>query len=214
MFKRKRECKKLKGMLSPYIDGQLSPSEMERIERHIEECDACRRELESLRAVVSLLHRVPVVAPRRSFTIAARAPRRYPAALGALRVATAVAVLMLAFVITGDALHFFESGRVEDRSTLQEDTPVPTAMDGEGFDTEAETPEAEGYGWPSEGTPAPAAPGGEGLDTKQEPSETWGYAWPVRYVELALVGVVVVLGGTTVIFWQKRRIGSEKTLKS
>ncbi len=174
MFKRKRECKKLKGMLSPYIDGQLSPSEVKGVERHIEECDACRRELESLRAVVGLLHRVPMVAPRRSFTIAARAPIRRPVALRALRVATAVAVLMLVFVFAGDALHLFEEGRVEDRSTPQEYTATSTPMDGEGLDTELKAFEG-------------------------------GYAWPVRYVELALMGVVVVLGGTTVSLWQRTR---------
>lgn len=140
-------------MLSPYIDGQLSPSEMERIERHIEECDDCRRELESLRAVVSLLHRVPIIAPQRSFTIAAKAPRRRPVALRALRVATAVAVLVLAFVF---ALHFFELGPVEDRSIQQEYAPTYTPTSGEGSDTEAETPEAEGYGWPDEATPVPS----------------------------------------------------------
>lgn len=190
MFKRKRECKKLKGMLSPYIDGQLSPSEMERIERHIEECDACRRELESLRAVVSLLHRVPMVALPRSFTIAARAPRRRPVALQALRVATAVAVLMLAFVITGDAFHVFESAPAEEKFAQQEVTPTATPL-------------------------AEYAPlGGDMSDAEAGRSETLGYIWPVRSVELALIGVVVVLGGTTVILWQKRRRGSEKPLKS
>ncbi len=183
MFKRKRECKKLKGMLSPYIDEQLSPSEVKRVERHIEECAVCRRELESLRAVVSLLHRVPMVALPRSFTIAARAPRRRPVALGALRVATAVAVLLLAFVFTSDALHLFEAGRVEDRSTLQGYTATSTPAGGETF----EAPDAS--------------------DVQPETIDASESTWPVRSVELALIGVVVVLGGTTVILWQKRRRG-------
>ena len=183
MFKRKRECKILKGMLSPYIDGQLSPSEMERIERHIEECDACRRELESLRAVVSLLHRVPMVALPRSFTIAARAPRRYPVALRALRVATAVAVLLLAFIFTGDALNFIGPGPAEDKSLRQENGATYTPAGGEVL-----------------GAP-------DKSDVQPEASNASESTWPVRSVELALIGVVVVLGGTTVILWQKRRRG-------
>jgi anti-sigma factor RsiW len=183
MFKRKRECKILKGMLSPYIDGQLSPSEMERIERHIEECDACRRELESLRAVVSLLHRVPMVALPRSFTIAVKAPRRHPAALGALRVATAVAVLLLAFVFTGDALNFIGPGPAEDKSLRQENAATYTPAGGEVL-----------------GAP-------DALDVQPETFNASESTWPVRSVELALIGVVVVLGGTTVILWQKRRRG-------
>ena len=184
MFKRKRECKTIKGMLSPYIDGQLSPSEMERIERHIEECDACRRELESLRAVVSLLHRVPMVALPRSFTIAVKAPRRHPVELRALRVATAVAVLLLAFVFAGDALNFIGAGPAEDKALRQENAVTYTPAGGEVL----EAPDASEAFNASEST------------------------WPVRYVELALVGVVIVLGSTTVILWQKRRRGSENTL--
>jgi anti-sigma factor RsiW len=111
MFKRKSECQKLKGVLSPYIDGQLSPSERERTERHLKGCEACRRELESLRATVNLLHRVPMVSPSRSFALEL-APKRRPAAFGALRAATAVAMLLLAFLFLGDALHIFGPGLV------------------------------------------------------------------------------------------------------
>ena len=184
MFKRKNECKKLKGMLSPYIDGQLSPSEMERIERHIEECNACRRELDSLRAVVSLLHRVPMVALPRSFTIAVKAPRRHPVELRALRVATAVAVLLLAFVFTGDALNFIGPGPAEDKSLRQENGATYTPAGGE-----------EVLGAP------------DASDVQPEVFNASESTWPVRSVELALIGVVVVLGGTTVILWQKRRRG-------
>lgn len=210
MFKRKNECTKIKGLFSLYIDGQLSPSDVERVERHIEECNACRRELESLRAVVGLLHRVPMVSPRRSFAIAARVPRRSPVALRALRVATAVAVLLMAFVFVGDALHLFEAGRVEDRATLQQFAATSTPTGQEGLDADGETPEIAGYGWQDEGTPVPAASGEEGLDTESEAFESSGYAWPVRPIELALVGVVVVLGGATALLWVRRRREQEK----
>ncbi len=205
MFKRKNECKKIEGLFSPYIDGQLSLSDVKRVERHIEECSACRRELESLRAVVGLLHRVPMVSPGRSFAIAARVPRRSPVALRALRVATAVAVLLLAFVFVGDALHFFEPGGVEDRAILQQNAATSTPTGGESFDADGETPEGQ-----YEGTPVPAASGGEGLNSESEAFESSGYAWPVRPIQLALVGVVVVLGGSTAIMWLRLRQGKEK----
>ena len=184
MFKRKSECQKLDRILSPYIDEQLSPSERERIEVHIEGCAACRRQLESLRATVDLLHRVPMVSPPRSFTIAEVVPRKRAVAFGALRAATAVAVLLLAFLFMGDALNLFEAGPVEDRLTQQDSAATPTPL------------------------------GGEGLDTEPELTEGGGYTWPVRQFELALVGVVVVLAGATAILWQRRRRGGEKALRN
>jgi hypothetical protein len=205
MFKRKSECQKIKGLFSPYIDGQLSPSDVKRVESHVEECSACRHELESLRAVVGLLHRVPMISPRRSFAIAARVPRRSPVALRALRVATAVAVLLLAFVFMGDMLHFFEPGRVEDRAILQEYAVTSTPNGGEVFDTEEQTPEGQ-----YEETPGPAVLGEEGLYSESEAYESSGSAWPVRPIELALVGVVVVLGGATAIMWLRIKQEKEK----
>ncbi|MFQ5987830.1 MAG: anti-sigma factor family protein [Dehalococcoidia bacterium] len=179
MFKRKSECQKIQGMLSPYIDGRLTSSERERMESHIEGCEACRWELESLEATVNLLHRVAMVWPPRSFALAEVAPKRRPAAFGTLRAATAVAVLLLAFLFLGDALHLFGAGLIGERFA-QQATPMA----------------------------------GEALDMVGAPPEGEGYAWPLRQLELALLGVVVVLGGATAILWQRRRKGGEKTLKS
>ncbi|MFQ5925613.1 MAG: anti-sigma factor family protein [Dehalococcoidia bacterium] len=178
MFKRKSACQRSKEMLSLYIDGKLGPSERERIESHIEGCQACRRELESLEATVNLLHRVAMVSSPRSFALAEVAPKRRPVAFGALRAATAVAVLLLAFLFLGDALNLFQAGLIEERFAQQ---VTPTA--------------------------------GEVLDTEGMPAQGEGYAWPVRQLELALLGVVVVLAGTTAILWQRRRRGAEEALK-
>jgi len=183
MFKRKSECQRVQGMLSPYIDGQLGPSDREGMESHLEGCQACRRELESLRATVNLLHRVTIVSPPRSFAIAKAAPKPLPAAVwsfGVLRVATAVAALLLVFVFAGDATHLFEGGLIEERTAQQ-----GTTMDGEDVEV-------------SDRGGAPA--GGE------------EYVWPVSELELALLGVVVVLGGATAILWQRRRRGGERAL--
>lgn len=109
MFRRKGECQRVREMLSPYIDGQLSPGERGLVEGHIEGCEACCQELASLQATVNLLHHVPIVSPPRSFAIAEVVPQRRAAPLTALSAATAGAVLLLAFFFISDALNLFSS---------------------------------------------------------------------------------------------------------
>jgi len=119
MFKSKSECQKVKGLLSPYIDHQLTSSEQGLVEAHLEQCEACQRELESLRAVVSLVHRVTLVSPPRSFAIAEAVPKRRAVPVAVFGAATAVAVLLLSFFFVGDALNLFSSEvpvGVEERS--------------------------------------------------------------------------------------------------
>lgn len=195
MGKNKDKCKRFREMLSPYIDGQLGASEAERVERHVAACDACREELESLRAVVGLLGRVREVAPQRSFTVPATAVRRRPLLLNGLRVATAVAALCLALVLVGDVVGF--PGTAPTKQTLGGEEYVATP---------AATPTRGG-------TPVPGATlnGDDSLAATEE----WGlgdealgdseYSWPVRSVEIALTGAVVVLGGATATLWIRQR---------
>lgn len=143
MFKRKSECQKVKGLLSPYIDQQLSSLERVLVEDHLAKCAVCSGELKSLRATVNLLHRVPMVSPPRTFALAEVAPKRRPVAFGALRAATAVAVLLLAFLFVGDALHLFEAGFIEERFA-QQVTPEAAEV----LDIEDVSLEGEGYAWP------------------------------------------------------------------
>ena len=123
MFKPKSECQKIEGMLSPYIDHQLTPSEQGLVEAHIERCQACQRELESLRAVVNLLHRVPIVSPPRSFAIAEAVPRRRAVPVAVFGAATAVALLLLAFFSVSDGLNLFAS-EVAVEEQLREDALI------------------------------------------------------------------------------------------
>lgn len=55
--------------LSAYLDDQLDRPARERVERHLAQCAACRRELETLRQTVALVRRLPNVAPPRSFML-------------------------------------------------------------------------------------------------------------------------------------------------
>ena len=91
--------------LSAYIDGRLEPRKQRALEVHLAECAACQQELESLRGVIALLHRVREVPVPRSFALS-QAPTRtmWWATLHAapLRYATAAAALLLLAVAVGD----------------------------------------------------------------------------------------------------------------
>ncbi len=97
---------RLRELLSAYVDGQVSASEASRVQKHLAACAECRRELEALRATVSLLRSLPQVQPSRSFALAEApepADRRWPVAWGA-RAAMSVAGLVLAALLLGDAV--------------------------------------------------------------------------------------------------------------
>ena len=53
--------------VSAYHDGELPPGETEALERHIEQCAACRQELHRLRALSAWLASVSVPAPPEAF---------------------------------------------------------------------------------------------------------------------------------------------------
>lgn len=77
--------------MSPYMDGQLSPTEAAQLETHIESCAECADELRALRTTRQLLRTMPSVRLPRAFTLEA-APRRQalPRLFYFLRTATAV----------------------------------------------------------------------------------------------------------------------------
>ncbi len=48
------------GHMSAYVDGELRSSRRLRLERHVSECEQCRRILAALRETLNALHRLPV----------------------------------------------------------------------------------------------------------------------------------------------------------
>jgi hypothetical protein len=106
-------CRKVRGMLSEYIDNSLNSEDKGFIERHLETCEACSKELESLRMTVQLLHRMPEVSVPRSFTVTVPQHRREsafgPSSLRWLRPATAIVAVALVVLLMGDFLHGFEN---------------------------------------------------------------------------------------------------------
>ncbi|HEX6288015.1 MAG TPA: zf-HC2 domain-containing protein [Herpetosiphonaceae bacterium] len=91
-------------LLSAYIDNAVDAVERRQVERYIQTCPACTQELQELRMFRALLRDLPMVQPRRSFTLdpAAVAPRRllFPT----LRWATLVATALFLVVVGVDVL--------------------------------------------------------------------------------------------------------------
>ena len=104
----KDECSKTRDLLSGYMDQRLSPEEVAHVEGHLRTCPGCREELGSLRATVALLHRLPEVAPSRSFAVAPVRPLPGRRALPALRFATAGVVLLLVLAFAVDQTNVVE----------------------------------------------------------------------------------------------------------
>ena len=100
-------CSEIQENLSAYLDGELDPDEESELKSHLEGCESCSRELESLRSTVELVRSVPrVQAPsalkqRLSSATSFRRPAwRFlnPVALAsaaALIIVTVVAIFML-----------------------------------------------------------------------------------------------------------------------
>lgn len=91
-------------LLSEYLNGDLDDAQRQAIRAHLEACAACRRDYESLRLTVQLVHQVPLRVAPRSFAIPAPPPRQRRS-LTWLRISTGalaaifVAVLALQLVL-------------------------------------------------------------------------------------------------------------------
>ncbi|MFC1848484.1 anti-sigma factor family protein [Chloroflexota bacterium] len=69
MIGRKGKCSRFRGMLSEYLDDRLSNEDRDSVARHIETCEACSKEFETLQMTVRLLNHVPMVPAPRSFAL-------------------------------------------------------------------------------------------------------------------------------------------------
>jgi len=70
-------------LLSAYLDGQVKPDEVRRVEAHLGTCPACQSKLASLRQTVTMLHALPRVPVPRAFTLSeAQVGLRRPAPAG------------------------------------------------------------------------------------------------------------------------------------
>ena len=128
-------------MLSDYLDGELPEGERIALEAHLQGCDSCTEEMESLRATVQMLRRMPEVEAPCSFRIAPAAvaaptpPPERPVFLWAMRVSTAMAVVAFTVMVVGNATGLFEGGVGDGGTATSEDetaydspalSPIPT----------------------------------------------------------------------------------------
>ena len=93
--------------LSEHLDGRLSTGSREKVERHLQACSRCGDELESLRSTVGLLRRVPMLSPRRVFTLdsapsTAPTHQRLGVPAWASGAVASVAVMIFAVVLSAD----------------------------------------------------------------------------------------------------------------
>lgn len=58
-----KNCKDLRELLSPYIEGELTEEDTRALELHLEECPACLKELDLIRKTVGALRDMPQVPP-------------------------------------------------------------------------------------------------------------------------------------------------------
>ena len=125
---------RIRALLSPYVDGEVSAAETRRVEEHAAACPACRDELDSLTATVELVRGLPELELPRSFELT-RLPEEEPRAsfgVWAPRLATSVAGLLLVILLAGDFTGtLIQSGGSDEAETgVQFDAPsAPTAMD-------------------------------------------------------------------------------------
>ena len=237
MFRSRREpqCPKVQGMLSEYLDNRLVSEDKSLVEHHLESCEACSKELESLRMTVQLLHRVPEVSVPRSFTIAVPEPRQEgvlgPRSLRWLRPATAVAAIVLVVLLAGDFLNAFghepgTRGGEQLLNTPPGQTTIYSGGQGEGNLTDSganvtvkaiPAPTQEGSGNISQGnvTEGNASAeefgagvrSGPGAAGPAEPAqlEQESVSWPLRPIEIAMGAVVFALASLTIFSVRQRR---------
>src|SRR5687768_15114119 len=68
-FKKSERDEHIVDLLSSYIDNALNPGERESVRAHLEGCDSCKVELDSLIGTKVMLKSLPVMPPPRAFTL-------------------------------------------------------------------------------------------------------------------------------------------------
>jgi anti-sigma factor RsiW len=99
------EHEQVEALLSPYLDGRTSEAERTLVERHLQSCADCARNLATLRATVAAVREMPPVRAPRSFALPrsmAKQPQAASWMFPVFRVATVLAVLLFVITVAGD----------------------------------------------------------------------------------------------------------------
>ncbi len=223
-----RRHRRLRLLLSSYLDGEVTEKEARRLEEHLSTCEECQWELESLRATVSLLRKVPSPAPSRFFALREEPspPLRNPGYVLAMRAATSVAALLLVALLAGDLTGLLSQGGGVSREAAPRDMMVPDQFEAAPLASPAPAPTAvAGAPAPEEGpelrTPQDQLqerepkslttekemqePGAVGTPAAWEAlEEAGGLSLPLWQLEVALGGGAVLLAGAWV--WMTLRM--------
>lgn len=106
----KRDHRFASERLSAYLDGALTAREVARLEQHLAQCEACRRDLATLRSTLMLLRRIPLRPSPRSFALPRSVQpqqasyRRWNLAFSFLQTATVAVATVLIVMVSGSAL--------------------------------------------------------------------------------------------------------------
>ena len=126
---------KLRALLSSYVDGEVSAAEARQVESHLAGCEACQRDLHTLRATVGLLSELPALDLPRSFQLqgAPAGVRPGVSYVWGPALATSMAAVLLTVLLLGDASGFLaQTGRTAIEaaaaaSALPAPAPAPPA---------------------------------------------------------------------------------------
>ena len=201
--------------LSAYLDAQLEPSEQRKLERHLASCTSCQEELESLRATVALLQRVPQVAVPRSFRLIEE-----PMPIGVpwtirytvpLRYAASAAGLLFLVVAVGD-LMTSDGGLTSPVSPSQElDTATPPPAGApvtEAATQDIEAPSALSAVSEGEVLPEAARAAPSKAATEPEQGERTLFSRTLGWLAVAFGALFVVLAvPVSLQWWFRRRAG-------
>ena len=233
-FGKKAGCRRVRGMLSEYVDDRLGQDDRDALEKHIRTCEACSAELESLRMAVELLQSLPHVPAPRSFAVREAETRKAgvfaPQGLGRLRPAIAVAsvaaldprqlawlrpatvlvTVALLVLVMVDVFQVVPREGVLDRGEMFYSPPqtvmAPAPEDETSYSdvTDKQPPEVDTA--PEPGDDLGSGEGAMVGDSDSLPAAPGGGGWPLLQIEIAL-GVVVfaLLGATLYLTWRRAR---------
>ena len=215
----------LRTLLSSYIDGEVSAPEATRLEKHLSECEECRRELETLTATVHLLRELPELEPPRSFApeSVAAPPEVARGYVWVPRLATSLAAGLLVVLLLGDVSGVLnQSDKAVTATAVAAPVPAAASVPAPAMAAAAAPPAAQPETQTVVEDAAPPVQQGEAATPlRREPSpgpqeapivaetppggpgDGGGVALPLRQLELATGIVLVVL--ILVVVWAARR---------
>lgn len=192
-----------RALLSPYLDGRLTPVQGRRLEEHLATCDRCQRQLAELRATVELLRSLPQEEVPRSFVLTpamvpAVAPT--PPAYRMVPAGAAVAAVLLAFLLAADVSGLLQGGGTATGTTVTPQAQAERALaPAEKAAPAAIEDRAAAAVAPSPTPLAVPAPERAAAAPEEGASPLW------RGLEAALAAALVGLAAGTVALWRRRR---------